>query len=54
VPDKVDGSNLQLAFGVAAIPEDFVELSHILAAAEIAKNSAASGESPVVLYRDLK
>ena len=54
VANKVDASNLRLAFGVASIPEDFLELSHVLSAAEVAKREAMYGDSSVILYRDIK
>jgi hypothetical protein len=41
-------------FGIASIPEDFTELSHLLAAAEIAKTEASNGTEPIVLFKDIK
>lgn len=49
----VEPRKLSLAFGIACIPEDFMELSLLLSAAEEAKNTAMVGNNPVVLYRDL-
>ncbi|HEY9777045.1 MAG TPA: DUF4388 domain-containing protein [Planktothrix sp.] len=54
IPGVVDGSNLQVAFGIASIPEDFLDLSLLLSAAEVAKNAAVHGAGPVALYRDIK
>ena len=50
----IDKDNLSLAFGIACIPEDFLDLSMLLSAAEAAKNEACHSDSPVVLYRDIK
>ncbi|MBZ0188414.1 MAG: diguanylate cyclase, partial [Candidatus Obscuribacterales bacterium] len=44
---------LSLSFGVAAIPEDFLELGLLLSAAETARNHSVETDTPVVLYRDL-
>lgn len=54
VPGSINPENLKIAFGIASIPEDFLELSHVLAGAEVAKNAAMVGPEPVVLYRDIK
>lgn len=54
IPGLVDSSNLSVAFGIASIPEDFLDLSLLLAGAEMAKNMALHSDSPVVLYRDIK
>ncbi|HEY9713290.1 MAG TPA: DUF4388 domain-containing protein, partial [Chroococcales cyanobacterium] len=50
----IDSSNLSLAFGIACIPEDTLDLSLLLSAAEVAKNAAQHSNNPVVLYRDIK
>ncbi|CAF0730782.1 unnamed protein product [Rotaria sordida] len=50
----VDSSNLSLAFGVACIPEDCLDLGVLLAAAEAAKAAALRAAMPIALYRDIK
>jgi GGDEF domain-containing protein len=54
IPGIVDGTNLSVAFGIASIPEDFLDLSLLLSGAEVAKNAALHGAGPVALYRDVK
>ena len=49
----VDKNTLSLSFGAACVPEDFLELGLLLSAAETAKTSALTAETPVLLYRDL-
>ncbi|MBK9143609.1 MAG: DUF4388 domain-containing protein [Candidatus Melainabacteria bacterium] len=44
---------LCLSFGIACIPEDFLELGFLLSAAETARNHSVETETEVVLYRDL-
>lgn len=50
----LDPDRLSIAFGVASIPEDCVDLSLLLSAAEVAKNAALNNTNPIVLYRDIK
>jgi GGDEF domain-containing protein len=50
----LDPERLSIAFGVASIPEDCVDLSLLLSAAEVAKNAALNNANPIVLYRDIK
>jgi GGDEF domain-containing protein len=50
----MDMNHLSFAFGIASIPEDFLDLSLLLSAAEVAKNAAMNSPSPIVLYKDLK
>lgn len=47
--------NLDICFGVACIPEDFLELGLLLSAAEAARNKAAEkeGDQEIVLYREI-
>lgn len=47
--------NLDMRFGIACIPEDFLELGLLLSAAEAARNKAAESENDqeTVLYRDI-
>ncbi len=54
VPGAITPENFKAAFGIAAIPEDFLELSQVLSAAEIAKTAAANGKEPIVLFSDIK
>lgn len=50
----LDSSNLSLAFGVACIPEDCLDLGVLLASAEAAKAAALRAAVPIALYRELK
>jgi GGDEF domain-containing protein len=50
----VDSANLSLAFGVACIPEDCLDLGVLLASAEAAKAQALRAAVPIALYRDIK
>lgn len=45
--------SLSLTFGVACIPEDFMELGLTLSAAECARTYAIESDSPVVAFRDM-
>lgn len=47
--------NLDICFGVACIPEDFLELGLLLSAAEAARNKAneKEGDQEIVLYREI-
>lgn len=47
--------NLDIRFGIACIPEDFLELGLLLSAAEAARGKAAESENDqeTVLYRDI-
>ncbi|MFX4967322.1 hypothetical protein ABTB98_19600, partial [Acinetobacter baumannii] len=46
--------NLSFAFGIASIPEDFLDLCLLLSAAEVAKTAAMNSTSPIILYKDIK
>lgn len=50
----IDSANLSLAFGVACIPEDCLDLGVLLAAAEAAKSQALRAAVPISLFRDIK
>lgn len=54
LPGGIDSSKLSLSFGIACIPEDCVDLSYILAAAESAKAQAILLAAPVIIYRDIR
>jgi GGDEF domain-containing protein len=54
VPGIITPDNFKAGFGIASIPEDFLELSQVLSAAEIAKTFAATGPEPIVLFSDVK
>ncbi|MBX9694333.1 MAG: DUF4388 domain-containing protein [Cyanobacteria bacterium] len=49
----INAANLSISFGVSCVPEDFLEMSLLLTAAEAARNLALETDQPVVLYRDL-
>lgn len=51
---ELEEGALALAFGAASIPEDFVELSAILGAADLSMNQAKQRHVPLVMYRDIK
>ncbi|CAN5642234.1 hypothetical protein BH10CYA1_BH10CYA1_13940 [soil metagenome] len=51
---EVDPSKLSLYLGCASIPEDFVDLSSLLGAADLAMAQSKSQKKPVVMYRDIK
>lgn len=46
-------SSLSLSFGIASIPEDFMELGLTLSAAECARTYAIDTETPVIAFRDM-
>lgn len=50
----IDSANLSLAFGVACIPDDCLDLGVLLASAEAAKAQALRAATPIALYRDVK
>lgn len=54
LPGVITPENFKAAFGIACIPEDFRDLSLLLTAAEIAKNLAATGPEPVVLFSQVR
>ncbi|MBX9666905.1 MAG: DUF4388 domain-containing protein [Candidatus Obscuribacterales bacterium] len=54
LPGGVQAGKLSIAFGVACIPEDCVDLSYVLAAAEAAKAQAILLAAPVILFRDVR
>ncbi|HEY9788638.1 MAG TPA: DUF4388 domain-containing protein, partial [Candidatus Obscuribacterales bacterium] len=45
---------LSLAFGCASVPEDFVDLSSLLAGADLAMSQSRAKGQPLVLYQDIK
>jgi diguanylate cyclase (GGDEF)-like protein len=49
----VTANNLSLSFGIACVPEDFLEMGLLLAAAETARTYAIETDTPVVMYRDI-
>lgn len=51
---EVEPSRLALSLGCASIPEDFVDLSSLLGAADLSMAQAKSQNKPVVVYRDIK
>jgi hypothetical protein len=51
---EVDPSKLSLSMGCASIPEDFVDLSSLLGAADLAMAQAKAQNKPVIMYRDIK
>jgi hypothetical protein len=51
---EIDSSKLLLSFGCSSIPEDFVDLSSLLGAADLAMARSKSQNKPVVMYRDIK
>jgi GGDEF domain-containing protein len=54
IPGMITPQNFRISFGIACIPEDFRDLSLVLAAAEIANNVAASGPEPIVLFNQIQ
>ncbi len=48
-----DGKQISFAFGVASIPEDFVNINSMLGAAELAMNYARDRNQQILFYRDL-
>ncbi len=48
-----DGKQISFAFGVASIPEDFVNINMMLGAAELAMNYARDRNQQILFYRDL-
>ncbi|HEY9774668.1 MAG TPA: DUF4388 domain-containing protein [Planktothrix sp.] len=51
--DMPEGT-LSLALGCASIPEDFIELSALLGAADLAMTQARDSKKPLIMYRDIK
>lgn len=52
--NTVNAKNLSLSFGIACVPEDFLELGLILSAAEAARSHSIETEEPVVIYRAIQ
>jgi diguanylate cyclase (GGDEF)-like protein len=52
--NTVNAKNLSLSFGIACVPEDFLELGLILSAAETARTHSVETEDPVVIYRQME
>ncbi|MDZ4836882.1 MAG: DUF4388 domain-containing protein [Candidatus Melainabacteria bacterium] len=50
----VNAKNLSLSFGIACVPEDFLELGLILSAAETARTKSVESEVPVIIYRQIE
>lgn len=50
----VDPAELLLAFGAATVPEDFTDLSSLLAGADLAMNQSRDKQQPLVLFQDIK
>lgn len=50
----VNPSELSIAFGAASVPEDFIDLSSLLAAADLAMNQARDKGQQFLLYQDIK
>jgi hypothetical protein len=50
----IEANNLLLAFGAASVPEDFVDLSSLLGAADLAMQQSRLTRHSVIIYRDLK
>jgi FOG: GGDEF domain len=49
----VNANNLSLSFGIACVPEDFLEMGLLLAAAEAARAHSIETDQSVVMYRDI-
>jgi GGDEF domain-containing protein len=49
----VKPESLSLSFGIACVPEDFMELGLMLSAAECARTYAVDSNKPVVAFRDM-
>jgi GGDEF domain-containing protein len=50
----IDPAQLSIAFGSATIPDDFVDLSSLLGAADLAMVQARQKKIPLVMFRDIK
>jgi GGDEF domain-containing protein len=50
----IDPAQMSIAFGSATIPDDFVELSSLLGAADLAMVQARQKKVPLVMFRDIK
>ncbi len=51
---EIEPARLSLSLGCASIPEDFVDLSSLLGAADLAMTQSRLQSKPVVMYRDIK
>jgi diguanylate cyclase (GGDEF)-like protein len=51
---EVMANQLALAFGVAAIPDDFRDMASLLGGADLAMAQAKKTDKPMVMYRDIK
>jgi GGDEF domain-containing protein len=51
---SIDASKLLLSFGAASVPEDSLDLSLLLGAADTAMNIARQNKQPLVMFRDIK
>lgn len=54
LPGNIDREKISIAIGASCIPEDFLDLSYLLTAAEVAKAQAVHTANSVMLFRDLK
>ena len=50
---SVKPESLSLSFGIASVPEDFMELGLMLSAAECARTYAVDSNNPVIAFRDM-
>lgn len=51
---EIDASQLAIAFGASAVPDDFKDMSSLLGAADLAMTRARDTDTPLVMYRDIK
>lgn len=51
---EIDASQLALAFGASAVPDDFKDMSSLLGAADLSMVRARETDTPLVMYRDIK
>lgn len=51
---EIDASQLAIAFGASAVPDDFKDMSSLLGAADLAMVRARDTDTPLVMYRDIK
>jgi GGDEF domain-containing protein len=51
---RIDGSRIAIAVGCASIPEDFVDLSKLLGAADLTLSQSRKTRTRLVMYSDIK
>jgi Diguanylate cyclase, GGDEF domain len=51
---RIDASRLAIAVGCSSIPEDFVDLSKLLGAADLTLSQARKNRVPLVMFSDIK